>query len=764
MRILIKGIVQGVGFRPFIYRLAQRHNLTGFTRNLGTGEVEIVVKGKEIKEFQENIILEKPPLAQIDSFYVEEDGFQEDSFRQFSIEASEESGKRPSFIPPDVALCHNCLREMQTQGDRREKYYFTSCTDCGPRFTIIKDLPYDRPNTTMDVFPLCSPCEKEYTDPGNRRYHAQPIACPECGPPIFLYNKEKEKLPTDNPIQEAARLIDEGKILVIKGIGGMHLVMRASQEEPLRNFRQRTGRLTKPYAIMARDLETIKTFAQVSVQEEELLLSGARPIMALKKRKDTYPLASTISQLHTIGVMLPYTGLHYLLFEYSQENALVMTSANLPGLPMTKDNQEAFFLPADYFLLHEREIQMRCDDSVVRLINGKPIFLRRSRGWVPLPIQLPRKTNQIVVALGAEQNTAACLVRDDKAILTQYVGTIKNLETEEYYRETLDHFLRIFRINLPELVACDLHPQYETTAIAEELAEQYPKSQVVRVQHHLAHFASVLAEQQEVVEEALGLICDGAGYGFDGKVWGGEVFSYRNNQFQRMAHLENQPLVGGDLATRYPGRIALGILSKSLNQEQLTELATKGPLQLRSQEEVQLVLQQLANDSGIVYTSSTGRILDALAALLNICREMTHEGEPAMLLETTASRGNPDKYQYQLPIREEQGLDILLTTSLLEQAHRSLQTGASKEDLAASAQKALAQGLVNLVLRASQKTGIKKICCSGGVFYNDFLTSFIDKELQKKGFTVYFNQQVGPGDNGISLGQAYYALLNGMNN
>ena len=759
MRILIKGIVQGVGFRPFIYRLAQKHNLTGFTRNLGTGEVEIVVKGQEIKEFQENILLEKPPLAQIDSLYVEEDSFQEDSFSQFSIEASEENGKRPSFIPPDVALCDNCLREMQTQGDRREKYYFTSCTDCGPRFTIIKDLPYDRPNTTMDVFPLCSPCQQEYRDPGNRRYHAQPIACPECGPPIFLYNREREKLETDNPIQEAARLIGEGKVLAIKGIGGMHLVMRASSEEPLKTFRQRTGRLTKPYAIMARDLEIVKNFAYVSAKEEELLLSGARPIVALEKRKDAYQLASTISHLHTIGVMLPYTGLHYLLFEYSTEAALVMTSANLPGLPMTKDNEEAFFLPADYFLLHEREIQMRCDDSVVRLINGKPIFLRRSRGWVPLPIQLPRKTEKIVVSVGAEQNTSACLLRDDKAIMTQYVGTIKNLETEEYYRETLNHFLRMFRITDPEVVACDLHPQYETTAIAEELAQQYPKAQIVRVQHHLAHFASVLAEQQEVIAEALGLICDGAGYGFDGKVWGGEVFSYRNNQFQRMAHLENQPLVGGDLATKYPGRIALGILSKCLTQQQLTELTKQGSLQLRNQEEVQLVLQQLANNKGIVYTSSTGRILDALAALLDICREMTHEGEPAMLLETVAYDGNPDKYQYPLPIKEEQDLDVLLTTSLLGQVYGSLQEGALREDLAASAQKALAQGLVDLVLRASQKTGIKTVCCSGGVFYNNFLASFIDQELQKSGLTVYFNQQVGGGDNGLSLGQAYYALL-----
>jgi len=759
MRILIKGIVQGVGFRPFIYRLAQKYNLKGFIRNLGTGEVEIVVKGESINQFRDSIIEEKPPLAQIDSFYVEEDDFTENQFPEFSIEASEEKGKQPSFIPPDVALCDNCLREMQTKGDRREEYYFTSCTDCGPRFTIIKDMPYDRPNTTMDVFPLCLDCQKEYTNPEDRRYHAQPIACADCGPPIFLYDDRREKIETDNPIKAAAQLIDEGKILVIKGIGGMHLVMRTSQEEPLLSFRRQTRRLTKPYAVMARDLETVKAFAQVSLEEEELLLSGARPIVALKKREEAYDLASTISHLHTIGVMLPYTGLHYLLFEYSKEKALVMTSANLPGLPMTKDNQEAFLLPADYFLLHEREIYMRCDDSVVRLTNGKPAFLRRSRGWVPLPVQLPKVAEKVIVALGAEQNTAACLVRNDKAILTQYVGTIKNLETEEYYRETLNHFLRIFRISLPEVVACDLHPQYETTSIARELSQQYPSAQVVQVQHHVAHFCSVLAEQKEQIGEAIGLVCDGAGFGLDGKIWGGEVFIYQNNQFTRAAHLENQPLVGGDLSTKYPGRIVLGILNKFLTEKELLEIVNQQEFQLRTEEETQLVLQQLAKGRGIVYTSSTGRVLDALAAFLGICREMTHEGEPAMLLETAAFRGNPDQYQYHLPIAQEKnGLDILVTTKLFEQVYADLQKGASPQDLAACAQKALAQGLVDLVVLTAQKTGIKMVCCSGGVFYNQFLASWVNKKLKEAGLIVCFNEKVGTGDNGISLGQAYYAI------
>lgn len=758
MRILIKGIVQGVGFRPFIYRLAQEHCLKGFIRNLATGEVEIVVKGDRVGDFIQAISREKPPLAQVDSLYTEEDGYGENEFSHFEIIASQEGGKRPSFIPADVALCENCLREMQTVGDRREKYYFTSCTDCGPRFTIIKDMPYDRPKTTMVDFPLCEKCESEYRNPLDRRYHAQPIACPLCGPPIFLYDKKGEVVERDNPIAKAAQLIDQGYILAIKGIGGMHLVMGASQEEPLATFRKETGRLTKPYAIMAKDLETIRSFAHLSLEEEKLLLSPAHPIVALVKN-EKYNLASSISYLHTVGVMLPYTGLHYLLFENTKEKALVMTSANLPGLPMTKDNEEAFGLPAHFFLLHEREIYIRCDDSVVRMVNGKPVFLRRSRGLVPLPIQLPQKSEKIIVSLGAEQNTAACLVRDDKAILTQYLGTIRNLETEEYYRDTLNHFLKIFRISLPETVVCDLHPQYETTNIAKELGTEYPGAKLVQVQHHLAHFASVLAEQKEVLPEAIGLICDGTGYGTDGKVWGGEVFLYRDSQFTRVAHLEDQPLVGGDLAVEYPRRMALGILSKAFSPQEMVEIAENDFLKLRSPEETKLVLQQLRAGINLSYTSSTGRVLDALAALLNICQRMNHEGEPAMLLETSAFRGDGEKYSYSLPILQEEGLDILLTTPLIKAVYQEILKGGKPWDIAASAQKSLVKGLVDLLIRTGEKTGIGVICCSGGVFYNDYISSYLAKALKARGFQVLFNQEVGPGDNGISLGQAYYALL-----
>lgn len=754
MRILIKGIVQGVGFRPFIYRLAQKHGLKGFIRNLGTGEVEIVVQGQAVEQFKNDITLEKPPLAQVDSLMVEEDSMSD--FADFAIVPSEEKGERPSFIPPDVALCENCLKEMKTKGDRRENYYFTSCTDCGPRFTIIKDMPYDRPNTTMLEFPLCPDCEKEYRDPLDRRYHAQPIACAKCGPPLFLYDSKGEKVITDHPIALAGSLLDEGYVLAVKGIGGMHLVMRTSQEEPLVSLRKKTGRLTKPYAVMARDLATAKEFANFTPVEEESLLSPAHPIVAVRKNK-YYNLASTISSLHTVGVMLPYTGLHYLLFQNTKEKALVMTSANLPGLPMTKDNEEAFFLPADYFLLHERDIHIRCDDSVVRFTAGKRAFLRRSRGFVPLPIQLPQQSSKIIVALGAEQNTAACLVREDKAILTQYVGTIKNLETEEYYRATLQHFLTMFRIALPEMVVCDMHPQYETTNIARELAEEYSSAQLMQVQHHLAHFASVLAEQKEKLSAAIGLICDGTGYGIDGKVWGGEVFVYRQNTFQRTGRLENQPLVGGDLAVRYPRRVVWSILQKCLNSEQMEKMTISLPL--RNLEEKKLVLGQLEKKQGLIYTSSTGRLLDSLAALLNLCTEMTYEGEPAMLLESAAVQGNEDRHGYFLPIKEEEGMDILLTTPLLKGVYYDLLAGGNKNDLAASAQKSLADGLVRLVVKTAQKTGIKNVCCSGGVFYNDFFTTYLTEQLSKEGLTVFFNQEVGTGDNGISLGQAYYALL-----
>lgn len=753
MRILIKGIVQGVGFRPYIYRLAHRHSLKGFIRNLGTGEVEIVVQGadKSLTLFQQDIVQEKPPLAVIDSLSVTGEAGNDETFTDFLIVPSEEKGEKPSFIPPDVAICDACLKEMREKGNRREGYYFTSCTDCGPRFTIIEDMPYDRPKTTMKDFPLCSLCKGEYTNPLDRRYHAQPIACPDCGPAIKLYDKEKKEIICSQPIKRAAQLLDEGRVLVVKGIGGMHLVMRADKSEPLFSFRRKTGRLTKPYAVMARDLAAVKSFAEVSAEEEEELLSLRRPIVVLAKNCDYY-LSPEVSRLHTVGVMLPYTGLHYILFDYLKADVLVMTSANLPGLPMTKDNAEAFDLPADYFLLHEREIYIQCDDSVVRFVNGRRVYLRRSRGVVPLPVTLPARSKKVFVSLGAEQNTAICLVREDKAVLTQYLGTLKNWETEVYYRKTLNHFLRMFRMPQPEKVVCDLHPGYETTNLASELTVEHG-AELIRVQHHLAHFASVLAEQP--LEEAIGLICDGTGYGLDGKVWGGEVFIYAAKQFKRFAKLEDQPLLGGDLAVKYPSRMALGILHKVLEPEALLKLAAE---LFPEPKERQLLLQQLEQKNYLL-TSSTGRILDSIAALTGICRSMGYEGEPAMQLESLARQGKNGKKGCALSCCNEDGLWNLGTTELLLWVYQELQKKAPVSEIAYTAQLSLAEGFVSLVGQAVKETGIKNVCCSGGVFYNQFFAEFIAAKLNNNGLRVLFNQQAGCGDNGISLGQAYYALM-----
>lgn len=753
MRILIKGIVQGVGFRPYIYRLAHKHGLKGFIRNLGTGEVEIVVRGpdRSLDLFQQDIIKEKPPLAAIDSLSVTEEAGNTEAFSDFLIVSSEEKGDKPSFIPPDVAICAKCLKEMREKGNRRESYYFTSCTDCGPRFTIIEDMPYDRSKTTMKAFPLCSACQGEYTDPLDRRYHAQPIACPDCGPAINLYTKEKKAVSCSDPIKKAAQFLDEGRILVIKGIGGMHLVMRADKTEPLFSFRRKTGRLTKPYAVMARDLATVKGFARVSVEEEKELLSLRRPIVVLPKSCDYY-LSSEVSRLHTVGVMLPYTGLHYVLFDYLKADVLVMTSANLPGLPMTKDNNEAFDLPADYFLLHEREIYIQCDDSVVRFIDDRRVYLRRSRGLVPLPVSLPTRSSKVFISLGAEQNAAVCLVREDKAVLTQYLGTLKNWETEVYYRRTLNHFLRMFRMPQPKMVICDLHPGYETTALASELAAEYG-AELIKVQHHLAHFASVLAEQP--LAEAIGLICDGTGYGLDGRVWGGEVFIYAAKQFKRFAKLEDQPLLGGDLAVKYPGRMALGILHKVLKSGELADLAAE---LFPQAQEGQLLLQQLEQKNYLL-TSSTGRVLDSIAALTGICRLMGYEGEPAMQLESLAYQSKRRKKGCVLSCYNEAGLWNLSTTELLLWVYQEMQKKVPMDEIAYAAQLSLAEGFVSLVRQAVKETGIKNVCCSGGVFYNQFFAEFIAAELSNNGISVFFNQQAGCGDNGISLGQAYYALM-----
>ncbi len=747
--IEVSGIVQGVGFRPFIYRIAVKNRLVGYVRNRGDAVVEIVVEGKEksIKNFLENLKKEKPPQARIYQINVKYNKSRNE-FKEFKIlKSSKRTELSGSIIPPDISICDECLKELKDPRNKRYKYFFITCTNCGPRYTIIERLPYDRPNTTMKSFPMCSFCRKEYVDPLNRRFHAQTVACKECGPKVYLTDNRGETLEYEEPILEAGKLLEEGFIVAIKGYGGFHVASATTLSEPIARLRKTKHRVQKPFAIMARDLETVKTFAEVNSEEEKLLTSYIKPIVLLRKSENYYLSDLIAPGLHNVGVMLPYTGLHVMLFDGVKEPAFVMTSANPPNEPIIKDNDEALKRlkdVVDYFLFHNREIAQRCDDSVVRLHDGKPCLIRRSRGYVPEPIFLKQPARLCSLGLGGELNVTSCILIRDRAFLSQHIGDVENLETLNFLREATQHLIKLTNSRI-EAVACDLHPKFVTTGLAKKLGDEMGYS-VIQVQHHYAHALSLMAECG--VEEIVCIVCDGYGYGVDGKAWGGEVLYCGLDGFKRLGHLEEQPMVGGDLATRYPLRMAAGVLSKITDiSEWLISLSEKFP---HGKSEVEVILKQLRSGAEIK-TTSCGRILDAVSAILGICYERTYEGEPAMKLEAAASKG-----RNVLNLTPEFKGNVLQTTSMIYEVFME-RNKKSVADLAYSAQLYLAEGLAQLAMEQAEKLNVKVIGFSGGVAHNEHITKTIQRIVESNGFRFLTHRSVPPGDGGISLGQAFFA-------
>ncbi len=754
--VRVLGIVQGVGFRPFIYRLATELKLKGYVRNRGDAGVEIVVEGDEdsVRSFIRRIEADKPPAAQIsrlDAKLMEDKG----GFEEFKIlKSTEERGDAGSIIPPDMSVCENCLKEFFNPSNRRYRYYFITCTDCGPRYTIIERLPYDRPNTTMRGFPLCPQCLKEYTSPEDRRFHAQTVACPTCGPKAFLADRNGVEISCGDPFLEAGKLLAEGFILAIKGIGGFHIATSTVNPEPVRKLRKAKYREQKPFAIMARSLEAVRTFAQVSSLEEKLLTSPERPIVLLKKSEEYY-LAEEISPgLHNIGVMLPYTGLHYLLFEGARdEPALVMTSGNLPAEPIISDNKEAVEKLSgfvDYFLFHERRIAQPCDDSVVKSVDGKPVFIRRSRGYAPAPIKISDRLKRVAVAYGAEENVTACIAFNGKAFLSQYVGEVEKVEGVAYLERTVRRLLALTGVK-PEVLACDLHPRFNSTLLARKHAKEFG-CQLVQVQHHYAHALSLMAEQG--LEEMVAVVCDGFGYGADGKAWGGEVLYCSPAGWERLAHLEEQPMIGGDLAALYPLRMAYGMLARAGFEEAEEWLKSKAEMLPRGKQEAEVVAKMFRQNR-FTATTSTGRVLDAAAAILGLCYRRTYEGEPAMKLEAAASRGRKT-----LNLKPEISGRILKTSNVA----RALVENHGRhrvEDLAYTVEEYLAEGLAELACAEAEKLGVKAVGFTGGVAFNHHIASAFRRLVEGRGFKLYVNLMVPPGDGGLSLGQAFKAGLEG---
>jgi len=749
VKINVAGIVQGVGFRPFVYRIAVRNGLAGYVRNRGDAGVEILLEGKEqrIQSFLRDLKEKKPPLAHVhDVIKTPLTGKNEHA--DFTIyKSSEETELSGSVIPPDIAICNDCLRELRDPKDPRHDYFFITCTNCGPRFTIIERLPYDRENTTMHEFPMCNFCQKEYTDPLNRRFHAQTVACPACGPKAYLTTNSGEHVQHADPVREAGRLLSEGAILAVKGYGGFHVAASATQDEPLQALRRAKHRRAKPFAIMARSLEAAKGFAEVTSKEEALMASYARPVVLLNKRDD-YALSPSVAPgLHNVGVMLPYTGLHYMLFDRVDDVAFVMTSANPPNRPIVKDNDEALRTlgaTVDYFLFHNRKIAYRCDDSVLRVHGARPSFIRRSRGYAPAPIMLKEKARRCLVGLGGELNNTACVLSANKAFISQHIGDVENVETRAFLQEATNHLIRLTNSHV-DTVACELHPKFTTTRLAQDLAEQNGW-QLIQVQHHHAHVAALMMEH--AVDELVGITCDGYGYGVDGGAWGGEIlFCTRESAgFKRLAHLEPQPLLGGDVATRYPLRIAAGILSKKVNVEPW--LLERSERLLHGETEAKLILQQLQKGVGVTSTTSCGRVLDAVSAVLGVCYERTYEGEPAIKLESAAVKGK-DALNMK-PIIDGNVLD---TTQMLHAVFENLGK-VSVADLAYSAHAYLARGLASLAAEKALEQGVKAVGFSGGAASNQILAGVMRRTVEAAGLRFLVHEAVPPGDGGVSFGQA----------
>ncbi len=755
LRLAVSGIVQGVGFRPFVYRLAHDLNLAGFVRNSSAGVlIEIEGQADNVLAFARDLKAKAPPLARIESVSCVDIPVLGE--KNFHIVLSESGQERSALISPDIAVCEDCLCELLEPRDRRYFYPFINCTNCGPRYTIVQDIPYDRALTTMRVFPMCPACRAEYDDPCNRRFHAQPNACHVCGPHVWLADAagreligpSREAVSADAVVNEAARLLREGFVLAIKGVGGFHLAVDATNEAAVRRLRERKRREEKSLAVMSPDLSAVRRYAAVSEADEVLLTGIQRPIVLLPRLAQG-PLADSVApRSKYFGAMLPYSPLHHLLLRRGFV-ALVMTSGNLSEEPIATDNGEALSRLgniADYFVLHNRDIYLRADDSVVRVDLDRPVVLRRSRGYAPAPVRLKVRAPCSVLAVGAELKNTVCVTKGDNAFISQHVGDLKNVAECEFFEMTIRHLKTIFQIE-PAVIAHDLHPDYRSTRYA--LAQQGVRR--TAVQHHHAHIASCLAENGRD-EKVIGLSFDGTGYGSDGNVWGGEFLIADLAGFERAAHFRYVPMPGGDRAVEEPLRMALSWLYAALGEEvaalDLDALTGFGNTRVGS------LLSIIRGGINSPLTSSVGRIFDAVAALTGICRRATYEGQPAIELEAAADPSSSECYPYHVNSTSVITIDLSPTfRAIVAEISK-----ASPARIAAKLHNTIAAASAEVCERLRDHCGLRLVALSGGVFQNQLLTRRVCALLRDRGFEVLRHHNVPPNDGGISLGQAAVAL------
>ncbi|MEW6417967.1 MAG: carbamoyltransferase HypF [Nitrospirota bacterium] len=792
VKILVKGVVQGVGFRPFVYNLAKSLNLKGFVMNSSEGVV-IEIEGEDSSIFIERLTREAPPLSQIvgiDIIPMSYHGYQDFQI----IKSKDERGF--TLISADVSICEDCLSELLDKNDRRYLYPFINCTNCGPRYTITKSIPYDRPNTTMSVFKMCAECEKEYHNPENRRFHAQPNACPVCGPQVELIVKnetlKKGNPPTppllkggkgglpdkkENPIKETIRLLKQGAIVAIKGLGGFHITCDATNEEAVNRLRLKKRRSNKPFALMAPDVVKIKKFCEVSSEEESLLISNKRPIVLLKKRQNYLPDAIAPNNQY-LGFMLPYTPLHYLLFYYPGDegvgtqnesnppsppfskggvggfnfDALIMTSGNLSEEPIVINNEEAVFRLsgiADAFLIHNRDIFMRVDDSVMTshfpLPTSHLLFIRRSRGYVPDPIPL-HEDGPEVLGCGADIKNTFTLTKGSFAIPSQHIGDMEHYETLRFFEESLKNLKNIYRIN-PEAIAYDLHPNYLSTQWA--LKQEGIKR--IGIQHHYAHIASVMAEKG-IKTKVIGVSFDGTGYGIDGNLWGGEILIADINGFKRVGHFKYIPLPGGEIAIKEPWRTAVSYLKDIAGDETMHYLESIGFVKRYGAEMLEDILKIIDKRSFSPFSSGAGRLFDAVSAILGICDINTFEGEAAIALESITRPDIFDDYPVDIKFREVMEIDFSQTIlKILEDFIHGVDRGI----IASNFHNTVVTAILRVVQKLSSLYMIEDVALSGGVFQNIYLLERTIATLRSVGMEVHINEKVPTNDAGISLGQAY---------
>jgi hydrogenase maturation protein HypF len=747
-RIIIEGIVQGVGFRPFIYQLAGRFGLDGSVCNDSRG-VTIEVEGEAdvLARFVAAVRSERPPLSIIQSVDIQALAIQGTS--GFTILQSTLDESRRAQISPDTFVCDDCLNELFDSGDRRYRYPFINCTNCGPRYTIVTGIPYDRALTTMADFPLCADCRAEYEDPTSRRFHAQPNACPACGPQLQMFDVKGESLAVDDPLSGAILRLKEGQILAIKGIGGYHLAVDAGNQDAVLELRQRKRRDEKPFALMVKSLGAAENIAHVGVDEAGLLQGVERPIVLLQKKPDSTLAASIAPANRYLGVMLPYTPLHHLLL-HDDFPALVMTSANLSDEPIAYDDDEArqrLSSVTDGFLSHNRRIHTRTDDSIARVMANRPLLLRRSRGFVPRAIALSGE-NLPVLAVGAELKNTVCLTRGDRAFLSQHVGDLKNIEVYDSFKQTIKHLQTILEVR-PERVAHDLHPDYYSTRYALE-ESGLP---TVAVQHHHAHMASCLAEHG-VEGPAIGVIFDGIGYGTDGHLWGGEFLVGDLRSCERVGHFRYQPMPGGDLATREPWRMALSYL-----QAAYAELPVDSPaFNNITPADLGLVAQAVSRGINAPMSSSCGRLFDAVAAMLGLRQRASYEGQAALELEMSADPHANQLLPYEL--LNEGGQIIFDPLLMVRDIFEQQKQGADPATLAGRFHASLAAMTLDVCEELRSRTALQRIVLSGGVFQNCLLTEMTLARLEDSGFEVLMHSLVPPNDGGLALGQAIVAARN----